>query len=99
MSHFLLIPTNENGILIDTCLVQEVEKAGGASAFAFNHLFVYSHGWWTTANHAMNEYNRFSLEFAEFLTSAMKITPPSSSLAMGVHWPSMLSEDDASPEN
>src|SRR4051794_40510975 len=106
MSHFLTIPINENGIILDQRFKDELQTAA-ADPFAFTDVFLYSHGWWNTASSASAEYNIFSLGFAKALQGLVcsspaqwpKIGAAFQPLALAIHWPSMLSEDQDSVVN
>jgi hypothetical protein len=106
MAHFLTVPINENGIIVDQNIDVELQTAVGAP-FAFTDVFIYSHGWWNTASSAVSEYNVFSLGFAKTSQSLVASDPASfprlsgafSPLAVGIHWPSMLSENQSSVVN
>ena len=106
MAHFLTVPINENGIITDKNIDEEIRRAAVAP-FAFTDVFLYSHGWWTNATASMADYNDFSIGFARTLESLIQqnpnplpnILPGFSALSIGVHWPSMLSEDDNSVVN
>jgi len=106
MAHFLTVPINENGIITDGHIDDEIKYAA-VSPFAFTDVFFYSHGWWTTAVASMADYNDFSIGFARTLHnliqqspgSVPKILPGFSALSIGLHWPSMLSEDSRSVVN
>src|SRR5438552_18171177 len=91
MSHFLLLPTNENGLILDPDAKNELMSLANVP-FDFNDFFIYSHGWWTDATRAMSDYNRFSVEFAKVIRTDLgtAVTP---ALATGSHWPSSLSDD------
>ncbi|HEY1685519.1 MAG TPA: alpha/beta hydrolase [Tepidisphaeraceae bacterium] len=79
---FLFIPSNESGVVVDPYMRANLE-----SIEIPEDVFIYSHGWWTSAVDAMISYNRF----AAGLNSA---APPAGKyLAIGIHWPSMLSEN------
>jgi len=99
MSHFFTVPINENGIILDEHIQTNLSSAM-AAPFDFSDVFIYSHGWWTNATRAMSEYNQFSIEFAKLVQSlgrgdvATRAKLPASFLGIGIHWPSMLSEDD-----
>jgi len=99
MSHFFMIPANENGIVLDNYLVEDVRTAL-AAPFNFTDVFLYSHGWWTDASRAMQDYNRFTIGFAQLVRIIASANPnaplKADSLGIGVHWPSMLSEDTGS---
>jgi Alpha/beta hydrolase of unknown function (DUF900) len=106
MSHFLTIPINENGVIADSNLSLEISTAASAP-FAFTDVFIYSHGWWNTASSAAAEYNIFSIGFSKIMQNLARQRPaicprfaaPFSPLALAVHWPSMLSEDQDSVKN
>jgi hypothetical protein len=106
VSHFLTVPINENGIIFDQNIDTELNWAASAP-FAFTDVFIYSHGWWNTASSAVSEYNIFSIGFSQVLQRLCGATPkdfPSfgnlfSPLALAVHWPSMISEDQKSVVN
>ena len=106
MAHFLTIPINANGIITDVHIDKEIQHAAVAP-FAFTDVFLYSHGWWTNATASMADYNDFSIGFARTLESLIRqnpnplpqIKPGFSALSIGMHWPSMLSEDDYSVVN
>src|SRR5438105_2093762 len=97
MSHFLLLPTNENGLILGPDAKNELMSLANVP-FDFNDFFIYSHGWWTDATRAMSDYNRFSVEFAKVIRTGLgtAVTP---ALATGIHWPSMLSDDSGSIKN
>jgi hypothetical protein len=96
-NQFLVI-TDESGNLLDSHLQRNVNTAMGG-AFDVQDVFVYSHGWWTSAEMATEVYNRFSIEFAANALPLTAILPPAAAFAVGVHWPSMLSENPDSLEN
>lgn len=106
MSHFLTVPINENGIILDERFKEELQTAA-SDPFAFTDVFLYSHGWWNTASSASAEYNVFSLGFARALQGMVcsspaqwpKIGAAFQPLALAIHWPSMLSEDQSSVAN
>jgi hypothetical protein len=106
MSHFLTIPINENGIILDQRFKEELQTAA-TDPFGFTDVFLYSHGWWNTASSASAEYNIFSLGFAKALQGLVcsspaqwpKIGAAFSPLALAIHWPSMLSENQDSVAN
>ncbi len=96
MSHFFTFITNENGLILDDNLQTSLSDAL-SSPFNFSDIFIYSHGWWTSDAQAMSEYNRFSIEFARTLSNQLET--PLSGLCLGIHWPSMLNENQNSFEN
>jgi len=105
MAHFLTIPINENGIIFDTDMDSVVQEAIAVQPFGFDDVYIYSHGWSTDANRALDEYNRFSVDFAKRLLllapslPPVFTQPPRDSLSVGIHWPSEITEDATSPLN
>jgi pimeloyl-ACP methyl ester carboxylesterase len=97
MSHQFLVPTNENGMILDQYIDSDLEDAMGPP-FGFGHVFLYSHGWWTNAIRAMEGYNRFTIEFARFFRMIPALTGLPT-LSVGLHWPSTLTEDEVSLTN
>lgn len=103
MSTFLLIPLNEQGTFTDTSLVQSLADAA-AAAPQISDLFFFSHGWWTNANGAMIDYDRFTAGFDRALGTddtarALVQKTMGTFISAGVHWPSVLTEDSVSPLN
>jgi len=106
MSHFLTVPINANGIIVDENIDVEI-KIAAVAPFRFTDVFLYSHGWWNTASNAASEYNIFSIGFAKTLQTLIASSPSEfprftsgiSALALGLHWPSMISEDQDSVSN
>lgn len=96
MSHFFVVACNENGIVTDQYISDNIQKALD-SPFEFTDIFIYSHGWWNTANRATQDYNRFTLEFAKSMKNLIKqknkVEGTGNSLGIGIYWPSMLSAD------
>ncbi|MEK6261672.1 MAG: hypothetical protein AABP62_23990, partial [Planctomycetota bacterium] len=96
MSHFFVVATNENGIITDEYLANDLQRAL-AKPFDFSDVFIYSHGWWNTPNRATQDYNRFTIEFAQVIRGLVAAAPssklPQTSLGIGIYWPSMLSAD------
>jgi hypothetical protein len=106
MSHFLTVPINENGIILDERFKEELQTAA-TDPFALTDIFLYSHGWWNTASSAAAEYNVFSLGFAKALQGLVCASPAQwpkigaafQPLALAIHWPSMLSANQDSVVN
>ena len=69
-----------------------------SDTFGTEDVFIYSHGWWTSADAALKEYNVATTQFSSRLrlVSDGLVTPPVKSFSIGVHWPSMLEEDPKS---
>ena len=97
MSQEFLIITDENGNILDKNIQSNVNTAMGPE-FDFHDVFLYSHGWWTSAEEATEDYNRFSIELARTLISLGAPFDPSA-FGMGIHWPSLLSENATSVLN
>jgi hypothetical protein len=96
MDHFINIPVDHTGLIPDPRLADIVAEAMDAP-LDFTDVFVYCHGWWTTATDSMADYSRFSVEFLRTLMALSPLVIPSSpksSFGVGVHWPSTLSEDN-----
>lgn len=106
MSHFLTIPINENGIILDERFRDELQTAA-TDPFAFTDVFLHSHGWWNTASSASAEYNIFSLGFAKALQGLVCASPAQwpkigaafQPLALAIHWPSNLCQSQDSVGN
>jgi hypothetical protein len=97
MSLFLTIPISGQGIITDVAAAKSLPSLMG-DPFAITDVFLYSHGWWTTAEAAMIDYNNFSLGVARsvFALSPGPGRPKGTSLGVGLHWPSSVSEDSRS---
>ncbi|HXE52904.1 MAG TPA: hypothetical protein VN541_07820 [Tepidisphaeraceae bacterium] len=104
MSQAIMVPITGQGTISDLNIGSTV-PALAQPPFDFSDVFVYSHGWWTTANDAMVDYTRFTVGFATtLLKAAAAFGPPGataprfprSALEVGIHWPSMVSEDASS---
>jgi hypothetical protein len=103
VSTFLLVPVNEQGAFYDRVISPVLQEATALPA-QFSHLFLFSHGWWTNANAAMVDYDRFIAGFTRCLLTDPFVqglgAPASGSyLAAGMHWPSVLTEDAVSVLN
>ena len=94
MSHHFIVPTNENGLSLDPTITNDLALAMG-KPFAFAHVTLYSHGWWTDAVGAMQGYNRFTIEFSAQFRSTRDLGGLQT-LNVGIHWPSTLTEDQFS---
>ena len=105
MSHFITVPINENGIIFDSSMTGVIADAIAPSPFAFEDIFIYSHGWSNDADRALDLYNQFSIELAKQILLAVQgpasplVNPPRNSLGIGIHWPSEITEDPNSPLN
>jgi len=103
MSQAIMVPISGQGTITDPnagTLIPTLAQP----PFDFTDVFIYSHGWWTTANDAMVDYTRFTVGFATTILRAVAATAaggaagafPKSALEIGLHWPSMVSEDSNS---
>lgn len=105
MSEYVTIPVNENGIVYDVDMNSVIAEAMARDPFNFPDVYVYSHGWSNDAVRALNEYNRFSVDFAKYarklgdLRPEVFAKPPQDSFAVGIHWPSQITEDPNSELN
>jgi hypothetical protein len=105
MSHYITVPINENGVITDDHIQSELNIVC-TRRFGITDVFLYSHGWWTSAISALADYNRFTVEFADKTLQIAAIEPPplprlqqTKPFGIGLHWPSMLSEDTGSLED
>ena len=95
--HFVMVPLTGQGAYTDTSIGQSLSAAMN-SPFAFTDIFLYSHGWWTTADNAMNDYSKFSIGLAGVILATVA-AEKLSALGIGIHWPAMISEQQNSLEN
>src|SRR5438105_15885809 len=84
--HFIMVPLTGQGAYTDPSIAQSLGDAM-RSPFGFTDIYVYSHGWWTTALVAMNDYSRFSIGLAGILLASPAVAQVSA-LGVGIHWPS-----------
>lgn len=105
MSNYLIVPINENGIIFDVDMNAVIAEAMAVDPFDFADIYVYSHGWSNDAARAMDEYNRFSVDFSKYALWLGSLAPPlfrdapRDSLGVGIHWPSEITEDPDSDLN
>jgi hypothetical protein len=97
-SNYLMIPISGQGIIVDPGTKDIIQKAM-VPPFGYTDFLLYSHGWWTTAETAMIDYNRFLMGLAPIVVTADAAAGTASRvlLGLGVHWPSMISEDANTP--
>jgi hypothetical protein len=97
----LTVPSNVNGTVFDPILTSVVSSALSSSPFGFEDVIVYSHGWSTDADHALVDYDRFSigLERCVLVSKDELAAPPRAGLQIGIHWPSEITEDPNSALN
>ena len=91
--HFIMVPMTGQGAYTDPSMSQTL-AAVMSSPFNFSDVFLYAHGWSTTAQKAMSDYTTFSVGLAGVVLGTP--TPPAAALGVGIHWPSMISEDQNS---
>jgi hypothetical protein len=105
MAHYITVPVNENGVIFDITMNDVIKEAMAVAPFGFRDVYIYSHGWCTNSDTALNEYNKFSVDLARLILMSGKVTPslfaaaPQDSLGIGIHWPSEITEDPNSPLN
>jgi hypothetical protein len=98
MSHYFTIPITTEGIIADLQVSQNFKAAVNAP-FNVSDVFIYSHGWWTSATSALSGYNEFSVELSlragQLGAAADPAVPnlPESPLGVAIHWPSMIDDD------
>jgi hypothetical protein len=70
MSQLFIVPTNENGLIVDTQIAADI-KTALSPPFAFDDVYLYAHGWWTSPQRAMQDYNQFTVGYARSVLSAL----------------------------
>lgn len=97
-SNYLMIPISGQGIIVDPGTKDIIQKAM-VPPFGYTDFLLYSHGWWTTAETAMIDYNRFLMGLAPIVVTADAAAGTTNRvlLGLGLHWPSMVSEDANTP--
>ncbi len=99
----IIVPSDENGLILDPAVNNIISQAVNVQPFGFEDVIVFSHGWSTNADSAMDDYAIFSIGLARTMLLAGTATPgilpspPRSSLDIGIHWPSEITEDSSSP--
>jgi hypothetical protein len=98
----LTIPSNADGTIFDPSLNAIIASAISAVPFGFDDVYVYAHGWSTDAEQASVAYDVFSIGLMRRLLveqqqSGPLPSPAKSTLEMGIHWPSEITEDPNSP--
>jgi len=98
MSHYITIPIDPNGVIDPDEKIDDIIPRSMSDCFGTDDVFIYSHGWWTSGDSALKEYNVATTDFIFGLRSSKGpfTNPPGVPLLIGIHWPSMLSEDDSS---
>lgn len=93
MGTLLMVPMDETGALTDAGVPALIQDALNDTV---SDVFVFSHGWWTSADSSMIDYSRFLLGFNQTLATLgapAGVTLPANGVAIGLHWPSVYSED------
>ena len=95
MSHYITVPIDANGVIDPDEQIADIITKAMSPAFGCEDVFIYSHGWWTGADAALKEYNVATTDFIfSIKQNAGPFTqPPQTPFLIGIHWPSMLSDD------
>jgi hypothetical protein len=98
MSHYITIPIDANGVIDPDAQIDDIIPKAMSATFGTGDVFVYSHGWWTSADAALKEYNVVTTEFIYLLRTGLVHfgRPPLVPFLIGIHWPSMLDDDPTS---
>jgi hypothetical protein len=101
MSHYVTIPIGSNGVIDPDEQIQDIITKSMSLAFSPTDIFIYSHGWWTTADAALKEYNIATTDLIYFLrTKGHPLsTATSAPFLIGIHWPSIVDDDPSSRLN
>ena len=101
MSHYITIPIDANGVIDPDEEVQEIITQAMSAAFGTTDVFIYSHGWWTTADAALKSYNVATTGFIYFTRNKgyPKTEPLMFPFLIGIHWPSMADDDPTGVTN
>lgn len=95
MSHYITVPIDANGVIDPDEQISDIITKAMSPGFGSQDVFIYSHGWWTSADAALKEYNVATTDFIYLLrrNAAGLSQPPQTPFLVGIHWPSMLSDD------
>jgi len=99
MPHLVTIPISDNGVIAANEEIDTIIATSTSPLFKTTDIFIFSHGWWTTAVDAMRQYNIATTDMLAFLLrngANLNQRPPGGSFLMAIHWPSTLSEDGSS---
>jgi hypothetical protein len=101
MSHYVTIPIKANGAIDPDEQIQDIIGKSVSPVFNPSDIFIYSHGWWTTADAALKQYNVATTDLIYFLRSNNHplTTPASAPFLIGIHWPSIIDDDPSSKLN
>ena len=99
MPHLVTIPLSENGVISVDEQIDSIIATSTSQLFGTTDIFLFSHGWWTTAVDALRQYNIATTDMLAFLLTnggRLPQRPQGNSFLMAIHWPSTLSEDGGS---
>ncbi len=98
MSHYITVPIDANGVIDPDEQLDHILATAMSLSFGSQDIFIYSHGWWTSADAALKEYNVATTDFIFAIRNnpAAFRLPPLTPFLIGIHWPSMLSDDPTS---
>jgi hypothetical protein len=104
VAHYITVPVNANGVIFDPSMNDVVTEAMAVSPFGFRDVYIYSHGWSTNADSAIDLYGKFSVDLARLIlinrdAPHLFLSPPQDDLGIGIHWPSEITEDPSSALN
>jgi hypothetical protein len=102
MAHYITVPINANGVIDPDEQIEDIITKTMSIPFGTTDVFVYSHGWWTTADAALKQYNVATTDFIEILRTRTNVhqgANPFVPFLIGIHWPSMLDDDPVNPLN
>ena len=100
MSHYVTIPITANGAIDPDEQIQDIITKSVDPVFNPTDIFVYSHGWWTTADAALKQYNIATTDLIYFLRAGGHLlNNQNSPFLIGIHWPSIIDDDPSSTLN
>lgn len=101
MSHYITVPIDANGVIDPDERIQDIVSQAMSAAFGTTDVFIYSHGWWTTADAALKNYNVATTGFIYCTRNKgyPKGEPAMFPFLIGIHWPSMANDDPTGVAN
>jgi hypothetical protein len=101
MSHYVTIPIDPNGVIDPDEQIDDIINTSMSDVFGTTDVFIYSHGWWTTADSALKQYNIATTDFISMLHRRATILaqPALVPFLIGIHWPSTWDDDPAAFQN
>ena len=101
MSHYITVPIDANGVIDPDEQIQAIVAQAMSTSFGTTDVFIYCHGWWTTADGALKSYNvaTTGLIYLSRSKGYPKAEPPMLPLLVGIHWPSMADDDPTGVTN